>query len=183
MNANELKNRAAQARRTSTALTMLSMRLDLQEDDKMTLERAAVILATVGSKVKRDAEVAKRKEVEMEKAIAVATVEVKRFIATWPAETLLDKTAIMCASSIGRYCLPLHLKERDEKEIVWYLNTTFNDSIREITESAAYRSVVDGKPVNVVMEFARQQLDKYRVSQMVQVLAKQWEEKLIEVKS
>ncbi len=178
MKAAELKNQAAHAKRTSTALEQLSKQLALSDADKKVLQRAAVILASVGSKVKGEAATAKRKEVALEKAVAAATVEVKKLIAAWPSETALDKVAIICANRFGEDNLRRYIEEKSGRELDWYVGSMFENALKDIVSDAAYRSVVDGKPVVAVMEYARQQLEKYRTQASVQGFAKQWHEKV-----
>lgn len=177
MKAFELKNQAAHAKRTSTALTQLSKRLTLTDVDRKVLQRAAVILSSTGSKVKSEAATARRKEAEQEKAIAAATIEVKKLFATWPSETVLDKTAIICASLFGEDSLRKYLGEKDGRELEWYLNATFDMSIKDIVEDAAYHAVKNDKSAAAVMESARQRLDKIRAKPNVLDLAKQWQAK------
>lgn len=177
MKAAELKNQAAQAKRTSTALVQLSKRLTLGDADIKILQRAAAILASAGSKVKSEAATTKRKEEAQEKAIAAATVEVKKYFTAWPSETLLDKAAIICAGLFGEDNLRKYLEEKTGGELDWYLNATFDMAARDIVSSAAYHSVKDGKPVVAIMEYARQKLEKFRAKSSVQNMAKQWEVK------
>lgn len=177
MKATELKNQAAHAKRTSTALVQLSKQLALGEADRKVLQRAATILASAGSKVKSEAATAKRKEAAQEKAMAAATIEVKKLIATWPSETLLDKTAIICASLFGEDSLRKYLGEKAGRDLEWYLNGTFDMAIKDIVESAAYHAVKKGEPVVAVMESARQRLDNIRAKPNVLDLAKQWQAK------
>lgn len=175
MNARQLKNQAAQAKRTSTALEQLSKQLTISDADKKILQHAAVILASAGSKVKCEAATAKRKEGVQEKAIAAATIEAKQLIAQWPSETMLDKAAIICANLFGEDNLRKYLEEKEGRDLDWYLNATFDMAIKDIVSSAAYCSVKEGKPVVAVMEYARQQLEKLRAKQSVQNMAKLWE--------
>ena len=51
-------------------------------------------------------------------------------------------------------------------------------ALKDILSDVAYRSVADGKPVVALMEYARQQLEKFRTKASVQGLAKQWQEKV-----
>lgn len=178
MDATQLKNQAAQAKRTSTALEQLSKRLAVCDADKKILQRAAVILASAGSKVKSEAVTAKRKEAAREKAIAAATIEVKKLIAQWPSETMLDKAAIICATLFGEDSLRKYLEEKEGRDLDWYLNATFDMAIRDIVSEAAYCSVKEGKSVVAVMEHARQQLEKYRTKQSVRNMAELWATKL-----
>jgi len=178
MKAAELKNQAAQAKRTSTALVQLSKQLALGDADRKVLQRAAAILASAGSMVKSEAASTKLKEVAQEKAIAVATIEVKKLCATWPSETVLDKSAIICASLFGEDSLRKYLLEKEGRGLDWYLNATFDMAIQDIVSSAAYHAVKNGEPVVSVMESARQRLDKIRAKPNVQDLAKQWQTKL-----
>ena len=178
MKATELKNQAAQARRTGTALERLSRQLALSDADKKVLQRAAVILAAAGSKVKGEAATARRKEVALEKAVAAATVEVKQLIAAWPSETALDKVALICANRFGEDNLRRYIEEKPARELDWYVGSMFENAMKDIVSDVAYRSVVDGKPVVAVMEYARQQLEIFRTKASVQGLAKQWQEKV-----
>lgn len=180
MNATELKNQAAQAKRTGTALLSLSKRLVLGDADKNVLQRAAAILASAGSKVKSEAVSAKKKEVAKERAIAAATVEVKKIIATWPAETKIDKVAIIFANPFGYGDdnLRKYLEEKEGLDLEWYLNAMFDMAIKDIVDSAAYLVVKDGKPAVAIMEDARQRLEIIRAKPRVRDMAEQWEIKL-----
>lgn len=178
MNAADLKNQAAQAKRTSTALVSLSKRLALSDADKKVLQRAAVILASAGSKVKNEAVSAKKKEVAQEKAIVAATVEVKEIIATWPTETKMDKVAIITASLFGEDNLRKYLGEKEGLDLEWYMNAIFDRAIKDIVSETAYYSVKDGKPVVAFMEHARQRLEIIRARPYVRDMADQWETKL-----
>lgn len=164
MNVIDLKNQASQAKRTSTALGVLSRQLTLTDADRKALQRAAAILASQGSKIKGEAATAKLKEAARERAIAAATIEVKKLIAVWPTETLLDKIAIICANRFGLNNLRDYLSEKKPDELDWYVRSMFDMALKDIVSDAAYRSVVDGKPVVVIMENAREQLEKYRTS-------------------
>lgn len=178
MNATELKNQAAQAKRTGTALLSLSKRLALGDADKNVLQRAAAILASAGSKVKSEAVSAKKKEVAKERAIAAATGEVKKIIATWPVETKVDKVAIISVSLFGGDNLRKYLEEKEGRDLEWYLNATFDMAIKDIVNTAAYLVVKDGKPAVAIMEDARQRLEIIRAKPRVRDMAEQWEAKL-----
>lgn len=178
MDATQLKNQAAQAKRTSTALEQLLKRLAICDADKKILQRAAVILASAGSKVKGEAATAKRKEVAREKAIAAATVEIKKLIAQWPSETRLDKTAIICANLFGEDGVRKYLEEKVGRDLDWYLNAMFDMAIKDIVSTAAYHAVKDGKSVVDIMEHARQRLEIIRAKPHVRDMAEQCEAKL-----
>lgn len=178
MKAAELKNQAAHAKRTSTALVQLSKQLALCDADIKVLQRAAAILASAGSKVKSEAATARRKEAAQEKAMVAATIEVKKRFATWPSETVLDKTAIICAGLFGEDSLRKYLGEKVGRDLEWYLNATFDMAIKDIIADAAYHAVKNDKPAAAVMESARQRLDKIRAKPNVQDMAKQWQAKL-----
>lgn len=180
MYAKDLKNQAAHAKRTSTSLEQLSKQLALNDADKKVLQRAAAILAAVGSKVKSEAATAKRKEAAQEKAIAAATVEVKKLIAAWPSETVLDKVALICANRFGLDNLRRYIAEKSADELNWYVGSMFEYALKDIVSDVAYRSVVDGKPVVAIMEYARQQLEKYRTSRSTQDLVTEWQEKQLQ---
>lgn len=175
MNAIDLKNQAASAKRTSTALEQLARRLTLSDADSKVLVRAAAILATQGSKVTREAAATKLKEAAQERAIAAATVEVKRIIAAWPAETLLDKIAIICANRFGLNNLRDYLVTKRPDELAWYIDSMLQTALWDIVSDAAYRSVVDGKPVVDIMAHAREQLEKYRTSRSTMDFVEQYQ--------
>jgi hypothetical protein len=86
MTAKELKNLAAQVRRTDTALRQLAGRLDLSDADKKALLKAATVLADSGRKAGAQAIRAKREEQARDAAIAKATQEAKALMADWPVE-------------------------------------------------------------------------------------------------
>jgi len=179
MNANELKNQAAQAKRTSTAISSLSKRLALSEADRQALKKAATILTTASNQVKSEAKSAKRTEDARNKSIAAATVEVKKIIATWPIDTIADKLTIILASgSYSGQLLQIYVDEKDAAELSWYLNTMVTNAVNAIIDEAAYRAIVDRKPVANVMEHARQQYDKKKADVKVLNLVKQWDTKM-----
>jgi len=176
MQAIHLKNQAAQARRTGTALNLLARQLtDLSDADNKILQRAAIILASQGSKVSREAAIAKRKEEAQTKAITKATIEVTRFIEAWTTETLLDKVALICANRFGLDQLRDYLATKKPDELDWYINEMARTAKRDLISDAAYQLAVYDKSIVAVMEHARQQLEKYRTSRSTQDLVDEYQ--------
>jgi len=172
-----LKNQAALAKRTSTALAQLSRRLTLSDAERATLQKASAILEVVGSKVKVEAKRVKREEAVRAKAIAAADIVALKLVSAWPQETILDKVSIVCGDLFGEENLWKYLAEKHDKEIFWYFNTLFDSALRNIAQTASYNSVKNGKDVVEVMNDARVQLDKIRGKQSVIEIAKQLEAK------
>jgi len=180
MQATHLKNQAAQARRTGTALNLLARQLvDLSDADNKILQRAATILSAQGNKVSRVAVIAKRKEEAKEKAILEATVEVTKFIETWPTETLLDKVALICANRFGSDQLRDYLSTKKPDELDWYINEMSRTAKRDMISDAAYKLAgCDNKSIVDVIERARQQLEKYRTSGSTKDLVNEYQTRM-----
>jgi hypothetical protein len=176
--AKTLKDKAALAKRTSTSIEELSKRCDeFTAEDRKILQKAADLLAIVGQKTKMEAARRKREEDAFTKALNVAEAEAKKLIATWPAETIVDKTALIFANR-GMNNFINYMKEKDEKEIVWYLDTMLNNAIQEIARDAGYQAASKKLPVAEVMMAAREKLETYRTSRNVVEWAGRWEEKI-----
>jgi hypothetical protein len=169
MDTYELKKLAAQVRHTNTALRHLASRLNLNDGDKAVLLKAASVLLENGRKVGNQASKAKRDEDARDKAVANAEQEAKAMIANWPATTTLDKVAICIANQMESNLR--HDLQTETRDMQWSLDYWTELALREIPNSAARRSVRDGKPVNELMALAREKLEQIRTQPYTVALA------------
>jgi len=172
MTSKELKNLAAQVRRTDTALRQLAGRLDLSEADKKALLKAATVLSGSGRKLGTQATRTKRDEDARDKAIAKATQEAKALMADWTVETTLDKVAL-CVGGQLESNLRLDL-QRGQTDLAWSIDYWVKQARQDIPTEAAWRSVRDGKPVRDLMTLAREKLEQIRTRPGTVALAERW---------
>lgn len=171
--AKNLKNLAGQIRRTETALRNLASSLDLSDSDRKTLLSAATILNLSGGKVSSAARKTKRAEEAEEKAIAKALAIAKELVTAWPTESVLDKVAICCLSyQEGNLRRDLEEEKRNWKKNLDYWT---GDALRDLTESAAYQSARQGKPINDVMSAEKEKLAAVKTHHRIIALAERWQ--------
>lgn len=173
MTAKDLKNLAAQVRRTETALRQIAWRVDLGERERQALLAAAAVLDTSGRKVRAEATQAKHAEEAREKAIAKGTQEAMTLLADWPAATTLDRVALCIAAG-----LEAHLREdigREQTDLAWSLDYWLKQARRDIPAEAAWQSWRQGKPVLAVMAQAREKLEQIRNQARTAALTERWE--------
>jgi len=173
MTAKELKNLAAQVRRTDTALRQLAGRLDLSDTDKKALVKAAMVLSNSGRKLGAQATRAKREEQARDTAIAKATLEAKASMAGWPVETTLDKVALCIGGQLESNLR--HDLQNGQTDLAWSLDYWAKQARQDIPAEAAWLSVRDGKPVNELMALAREQLEQIRTRPGTIALAERWQ--------
>lgn len=173
MTAKDLKNLAAQVRRTDTALRQLARRLDLGEREGHALLAAAAVLDTSGRRVRAEAIQAKRAEEAREKAIAKGTQEAMSLLADWPAATTPDRVALCIVAG-----LEAHLREdiaRTQGDLTWSLDYWLRQARRDIPAEAAWQSWRQGKPVLTIMTQVREKLEQIRNQPRTTALAERWQ--------
>jgi hypothetical protein len=173
MTAKDLKNLAAQVRRTDTALRQLARRLDLSERERHALLAAAAVLDTSGRRVRAEAIQAKRAEEAREKAIAKGTQEAMSLLGDWPAATTLDRVALCIVAG-----LEAHLREdiaRTQADLAWSLDYWLRQARRDIPAEAAWQSWRQGKPVLAIMTQVREKLEQIRNQSRTTALAERWQ--------
>ena len=173
MTAKNLKNLAAQVRRTETVLRQITWHLDLGERERHALLAAAAVLDSCGHKVRAEATQAKRAEAAREKAIAKGTQEAMMLLADWPAATTLDRVALCIAAG-----LDAHLREdigRKQTDLAWSLDYWLKQARRDIPAEAAWQSWRQGKPVLAIMAQARTKLEQIRILPRTVALAERWQ--------
>ncbi|MEW5889464.1 MAG: hypothetical protein AB1768_10535 [Pseudomonadota bacterium] len=176
MTAKDLKNLAAQVRRTDTALRQLAWRLDLGEHERHALLAAAAVLDSSGRRVRAEATQAKRAEDAREKAIVKGTLEAMTLLADWPAATTLDKVALCIVAG-----LEAHLREdigREQTDLAWCLDYWLKQARRDIPAETAWQSWRQGKPVLTIMAQAREKLEWIRTQPGTMALAERWQTEL-----
>lgn len=176
MTAKDLKNLAAQVRRTETVLRQIAWHLDLGERERHALLAAAAVLDSCGHKVRAEATQAKRAEAAREKAIAKGTQEAMTLLADWPAATTLDRVALCIAAG-----LEAHLREdigREQADLAWSLDYWLKQARRDIPAEAAWQSWRQGKPVLAVMVQAREKLEQIRNQPRTAALTERWQAEL-----
>lgn len=176
MTAKDLKNLAAQVRRTDTALRQLAWRLDLGEHERHALLAAAAVLDSSGRRVRAEATQAKRAEDARERAIVKGTQEAMTLLADWPAATTLDKVALCIVAG-----LEPHLREdigRQQTDLAWCLDYWLEQARRDIPAEAAWQSWRQGKPVLAIMAQAREKLERIRTHPGTMALAERWRAEL-----
>ena len=173
MTAKELKNLAAQVRRTDTALRQIAGRLELSEADKKALLKAAKVLSDSGRKVGAQAIRAKREELARDKAITKANQEAKASMAGWPMETTLDKVALCVGGQLESNLR--HDLQSGQADLAWCIDYWVKQAKQDIPAEAAWRSVRDGKPVNELMTLAWEKLKQIRTQPGTIALSKRWQ--------
>jgi len=167
--AQNLKNQAAQAKRTCTSLNKLIAQLDLNDSDKKTLLRAEVILATNARSVKRAAINEKAKEDKYNLEMESLQIKAKKLIDLWPTETLADKFAIIqgdCSVNL----LSEYIDEKNVDELDWYIDSMLGYSIKSIVWRVANLSVKGNESIDAVASKAQAKLDVLRSGQVVKNL-------------
>jgi hypothetical protein len=173
MTAKELKNLAAQVRRTDTALRQLAGRLDLSDGDKKALLKAAMLLSNSGRKVGAQATRTKREEQARDVAIAKATQEAIALMADWPVETTLDKVALCIGDQLESNLR--HDLQSKQTDLAWSLDYWVKQARQDIPAEAAWRSVRDSKPVRELMTLAREKFEQIRTRPGTIALTKRWQ--------
>lgn len=179
--AKSIQVQATSAKRASTAINNIVKQIQLQQryDDKSQLingaeqeilMKAATILTRVGKHVADTARKLKSDEDQFERDLAKATNEAKQIIATWPAQTILEKVAII----LGSDCAGAFRKEVDAS----YLDYWYQEALRDIPSRAAWLACSKKCSVATLMAGAAEKLQGIRDSSEAQLLARRWEEKL-----
>jgi hypothetical protein len=173
MTANELKNLAAQVRRTETALRNLASVLALNKDDQKALLNAATVLASRGRKLGVEASQAKRVEEAKAKARTKATRDARALMVEWPTvATTLDKVAICLAMRMeGNLRTDLQNDHRLESSLEYWAE----QALRDLPEHAAYLAVHESRPVVEVMAAFREKYEQIRARPGTAAFALRWQ--------
>lgn len=173
MNANDLRKLATQVRRTDTVLRQLARNLELNNQDKTVLLKAADVLTGTANQVVRKAKSAKAEEQAREKALATAIEEARKIGKIWPIETTLDKVAL-CLGNLMEANLRQDLENglRDpQKSLDYWVELAMS----ELPSSVAWKAVQSKQSVASVMDQATERLQKIRTQPKAIELARRWD--------
>jgi len=173
MNANDLRKLATQVRRTDTVLRQLARNLELSNQDKAMLLKAADVLTGTAKQVVRKAKSARAEEQAREKALATAIEEARKIGKIWPVETTLDKVAL-CLGNLMESNLRQDLEHgpRDpQKSLDYWVELAMS----ELPSSAAWKAIQTKQSVALVMEQATERLQQVRSQPKTIELARRWD--------
>ena len=173
MNANDLRKLATQVRRTDTVLRQLARNLELSNQDKAMILKAADVLTGTAKQVVRKAKSAKAEEQAREKALATAIEEAKMIGRVWPVETTLDKVAL-CLGNLMESNLRQDL-ERGLRDPQKGLDYWVELAMSELPSSVAWKAIQIKQSVASVMEQATERLQKIRTQPKAIELARRWD--------
>lgn len=178
-NSKTIKDQAASAKRAATAIRNIVKQLEWDRSqnlsdiiglaDQNILIKAAGILARFGATKTQVAKKTKTNELADEQAKAIATLEAKRILETWPVVvSALDKVSFIVLDrniySLQRYLhegLPMwDGKEATPEDWRDMLDQLVNDSQKNLLSYKAYQAVKHNKPISEVMSEA---LDEFNV--------------------
>lgn len=176
MNANNLRMLATQVRRIDTELRQLARNLELSNQDKAMLLKAADVLTGNAKYVVRKAKSAKAEEQARERALATAIEEARKIGKVWPVETTLDKVAL-CLGNLMESNLRQDL-ERELRDPQKSLDYWVELAMSELPSSVAWKAVQSKQSVASVMEQATERLQKIRTLPKSIELARRWDIKV-----
>lgn len=191
-----IKDQSASAKRLATSIDKILVDLDNQSLtnkqvainslERATLVKAATILRHIGSEKAKAAKTEKNKELQREKQIAQAKVAAAKLIANWPApKTNLDKVSLIGSSSssysIERYLeegLPIWNRDVVADDWIKMLDELFADALKDIADTAAYRSVSIDTPIEEAMIKAAEKIETIKMNPKARNLADKWAAKM-----
>jgi hypothetical protein len=179
----KLRNAAAAARRTATAIRNLTALLGSDADlrpmsgsltgqDREALATAAMVLSRIGTEVGKVGRRKKREEEALDAVIAKARAEARRIMATWPElATVLDKVALIAASGRASQL------ERDLScdRSAWSLSYWLDEARRDIPNSVGYQAATKHQVVGELMVQIRAKVESLASQPTVIDLAQRWE--------
>lgn len=169
VSAKYLKNTAATATRTATALRTLSASSEIDRDDQGLLRKSAQILEALGKTKRAEATKAKREEDAREAFVIKATREATALIASWPRDTLADQLAMIRTHSkhdftaLTRNDFQISAKRRIEYR--------FHDALRGIPASLAYQAHNNGQPIAVSVGLTALEFEHWRTAPDILIMA------------
>lgn len=187
--AKHLKSQAAQIKRVVTGIQGILAYTErqrlycnnnlLSDADKKALEKAVVILSKLSSKTSGMFAKADKLERAREVALKKATDEAIKLFKQWPvAATILDKVALIYGNNAERQLIAD--LERNETRKTWAcdLNYWYEEALREIPRTAAWRAVQDNKSVADLMLAGAARLAEIKSKRAVELMAARWQVKL-----
>lgn len=185
-----IKDQAASAKRAATAIRNIIKQNQLgviSSTDQNVLAKAAGILARLGAIRTQVAKKTKTVEVAHEQAIASATLEANRILATWPVvESTFDKVSFIAVDS-NIYSLQRYLHEglplwggKEATPDDWrdMLDQLVKDSQKNLPSYMAYQAVKHNRPISEVMLDALDKLNAIKNRTGTVDIAKQVESKI-----
>jgi len=187
--AQNLKSQATQIKRTVTGIRNILAYAEeqkryhdaniLSEADVKALEKAMGVLHQIRSKTSSMSTKAAAQERARELALKKATDEAIELFNQWPkAVTILDKVALIYGNGAERQLISDMEREESQKNWAWDLNYWYEEALREIPRTAAWRAVADNKPVADLMLAAAARLAEIKSKRTVELMAARWQVKL-----
>lgn len=187
--AKNLKSQATQIKRAVTGIRSILAYTETQrlyydinllsDADKKVLEKAAGILNQVRSKTSSMSAKAATQERARELALKKATDEAIKLFNQWPkAVTILDKVALIYGNGAELQLIKDLERDESRKDWAWDLNYWYEEALREIPRTAAWRAVGDSKPVADLMLAAAARLAEIKTKRTVELIAARWQVKL-----
>lgn len=187
--AKDLKSQATQIKRSVTGIRSILAYTEAQrlycdikllsDTDKKVLEKAAGILNQVRSKTSSMSAKAATLERAKELALKKATDEAIKLFNQWPkAVTTLDKVALIYGNGAELQLIKDLERDESRKDWAWDLNYWYEEALREIPRTAAWRAVGDSKPVADLMLAAAARLAEIKTKRTVELIAARWQVKL-----
>ena len=187
--AQNLKSQATQIKRTVTGIRNILAYAEeqkryhdaniLSEADVKALEKAMGVLHQIRSKTSSMSTKAAAQERARELALKKATDEAIELFNQWPkAVTILDKVALIYGNGAERQLISDMEREESQKDWAWDLNYWYEEALREIPRTAAWRAVADNKPVADLMLAAAARLAEIKSKRTVELMAARWQVKL-----
>ena len=145
--AKHVKNRSSGAKRTATAIRELAGSASLDLADRGLLLKAAQVVDSMAARLSSEAKTLKAKEDAYDKALKIATAEAKRLFDLWPAQSTVDKLAIIEACGNTASLNRSIGQEKDTAGSRWAMGYHTEQACREIPDTIAYQSVNKKLPV------------------------------------
>lgn len=187
--AQNLKSQATQIKRTVTGIRNILAYAEeqkryhdaniLSEADVKALEKAMGVLHQIRSKTSSMSTKAAAQERARELALKKATDEAIKLFNQWPkAVTTLDKVALIYGNGAELQLIKDLERDESRKDWAWDLNYWYEEALREIPRTAAWRAVADNKPVADLMLAAAARLAEIKSKRTVELMAARWQVKL-----
>ncbi len=168
----QLKHKAANAKRTASILRGLADAPDLPATDRDALTKAARVLDGMASHKAKDAAAAKKAEQARDKAYNAARPAAMKLIMLWPAGSWLDQLAIIRTGDMWDWVAERVAKRDNTADFVRRLIDDYLEQARRDMASSIAWGAANGRGDVAALEAIRRAiLDKARADAQTQIAA------------